>query len=50
MPKYQINYSIIIEAEDRDEVDLWADDIESQIAGIRGVKDVWSDPYVELVE
>lgn len=47
MTKYYITYVVTIEAEDMDEANIKADDIENEISGIRGVKQVSSDPYIE---
>jgi hypothetical protein len=47
MNKFYVTYVVTIEAEDMDEANIKADDIESEIGGIRGVKQVYNDAIEE---
>lgn len=47
MARFEVNYRVIIEADDEDEAEIKANDIECQMEGLNYVKSVSSDPYLE---
>lgn len=47
MPEYVATYDVIIIAEDMDEAEIKANEIECQMTGLSYVKSVSSDPYLE---